>query len=212
MVLAESPAAALSDWVLKEVNYAVKQSLGMLIVNFPDTNPLPQTEGYPRFYLDEDDLVGEQADRKVLTADALARLVHRIEEIHAHALVRRRRRLVARTRSVAEKAGFVAVERPRDVLLLTDASPVGDADDGPTRYLVHFVPRPPQPKDLYAADSSRDSFDDPPTEAVLVHATARLSQDSSDLLDWCLADRNIRLITDLRVGEDLIHPAEGRER
>jgi hypothetical protein len=220
VVLVESPAAALSKWVLKEVNYAVKQSLGMLIVNFPDTNPLPQTEGYPRFYLDECDLVGEQADRKVLTADALRRLVHRIEAIHAHALVRRRRRLVARTRSVAEKAGFVAVDRSRDVLLLTDASPGGD-DDGMTRYLVHFVPRPPRPEDLYAVDtsregfdedSSREGFDDPPTEAVLVHATSRLSQDSSDLLDWCLDGHNVRLITDLRVGEELIHPAEGRER
>ena len=49
-------------------------------------------------------------------------------------------------------------------------------------------------------------------EAVLIHATSRLSRDSSGLLQWCLAGHDVRLITDLRVGKDWMRPSEGRQQ
>jgi hypothetical protein len=53
---------------------------------------------------------------------------------------------------------------------------------------------------------------DPRPEAVLIHATSRLSRDSSSLLQWCLAGHDVRLITDLRVGKDWMRPSEGRQQ
>ena len=85
------------------------------------------------------------------------------------------------------------------------------ADDAPPSSLVHFVPRPPQPKDLYAVHSARARLGGPQTEAVLVHPTSQLSQDSSDLLEWCLADRNITLLADHLVGTHWMNRPEGRE-
>ena len=128
VVLVESPQAALSPWVLEEVHYALRESLGMLIVTFPETAPLAGTEGLPRFFLDEskliqevvEDLESQSAHRThqlVLTADAVEELVQEIEAIHAKALVRRRRRLV----------GEFAGEQPDLLLVLLQPAAEGVA-------------------------------------------------------------------------------------
>lgn len=206
VVLVESPDAGVSEWVLEEVHYALRESLGILIISFPEAKQLPGTEDLPRFDLTEDDLDADQGGQCVLTADALGRVVQRIEAIHAKALVRRRRRLVLHTRAAAEKAELVVAELPHNVMLVRESSA---APGNRPRYLVHFAPRPPQPKDLYALDSARDDHGGQDIEAVLVHATSQLPKDSSDLLDWCRTDRNIRLIADHLVGTAWINPPEG---
>lgn len=206
VVLVESPDAALSDWVLEEVNYALAESLGMLIVTFPGTPPLPGTQDLPRFYLDAGDLYPDPGGQAVLTTGALGRLVTEIESIHAKALVRRRRRLVLNTRTKARNAGFATIELPGGVLLVVNADADGAADGGPPPYVVHFVPRPPGPADLFTVDAARCRHGDAQTEAVLVHATSRLTQDATELLTWCRADRKIRLIPDLLVGRDWMTP------
>lgn len=207
VVLVESPDTGLSKWVLEEVHYALRESLGILIISFPEVDDqLRGTEDLPRFDLAEGDLVPDSGGQRVLTADALGRVVQRIEAIHAKALVRRRRRLVLHTRAAAEKADLVVAELPHNVMLVRE--PPAALGKRP-RYLVHFAPRPPQPKDLYALDSARDGHGGQDIEAVLVHATSQLPKDSSDLLDWCGTDRNIRLIADHLVGTAWINPPEG---
>jgi hypothetical protein len=207
VVLVESPDAGLSEWVLEEVHYALRESLGILIISFPEVDDqLPGTEDLPRFDLKEGDLVPDSGGQRVLTPDALRRVVQRIEAIHAKALVRRRRRLVLHTRAAAEKAELVVAELPHNVMLVRESSAT---PGNRPRYLVHFAPRPPQPKDLYALDSARDDHGGQDVEAVLVHATSQLPKDSSDLLDWCRTNRNIRLIADHLVGTAWINPPEG---
>jgi TIR domain len=212
VVLVESPEATLSSWVLEEVHYALRESLGMLIVSFPETAPLAGTEGLPRFYLDANKLTEELVDEPetgrtyrtgqlVLKTDALGELLQEIETIHAKALVRRRRRLAGHTRIAVQRAGLVAVELPGDVLLVMDPGADGAASDNPPpRSLVRFAPRPPQPGDLYAVDSARVRLGGQQTEAVLVHAMPQLPQDASDLLKWCQGDRKIILLADHLVG------------
>ena len=124
VVLVESPAAVTSQWVLEEVTYALSASLGMLIVSFPGAAELPGTRDLPRERLNEKgDLAGGQDGQPRLEADALRRIVRRVEAIHAKAMVRRRRRLVLPTRTAFEPAGFAVAERPGDVLLVTGPGP-----------------------------------------------------------------------------------------
>jgi hypothetical protein len=226
VVLVESPDATLSEWVLEEVHFALRESLGMLIVTFPGTPPLAGTEGLPRFYLEQSMLTrqaagnqesnpadGTGADdgqaggssalggQRVLTRDALEKVVQQIEAVHSKALVRRRRRLVGHTRIAVQRAGLVPIEQPGGVLLVVEPGPDGIVtDQAPLHSLVGFSPRPPQPKDLYAVDSARARLGGPQTKAVLVHATAQVPQDASALLAWCRADRAITVLADHLVG------------
>jgi hypothetical protein len=212
VVLVESPEATLSEWVLEEVHYALRASLGILIVSFPDTPPLAGTEGLPRFCLDKNQLTKETAGDSgsepvpgsgqfLLTPDALEEVLQRIEAIHAKALVRRRRRLVGHTRIAVQRAGLVPIEQPGDVMAVAEPGRDGIVtDQSPLRSLVGFAPRPPQPEDLYAVYSARQRLGAPQAEAVLVHATAQLPQDSSALLAWCQENRNITLLADHLVG------------
>jgi hypothetical protein len=211
VLLMESPQAADSRWVHDEVYYALAASLGILIVSFPEARELPRTQNLPRIRLNDTDLKPGRGGQRVLKAGTLDRLALEVEAIHAKALVRRRNRLVLHARDAAEKAGFVATERPDGLLLVSDPAPAG-ASRGAPRHLVHFVPRPPQPKDLFFVDAERRRLRDPRPEAVLIHATSRLSRDSSGLLQWCLAGHDVRLITDLRVGKDWMRPSEGRQQ
>jgi hypothetical protein len=61
-------------------------------------------------------------------------------------------------------------------------------------------------------DRKRDDLGDPRAEAVLVHYKLPLSRDARDLLDWCLTDCDIRLITENLVGSAWMQPPEGREQ
>lgn len=199
VVLVESPEAATSSWVLEEVLYALRNSLGLLIVSFPGVREMPGTQDLPRFYLEAADLVAQ--DGQFVLADAvLGDLVAEIETIHARALVRRKRRLVGHARIAAERAGLVAHELPGDLLLVSAPWADDPASQQEPRSVVHFTPRPPRPEDLYAAETARARLGGPGTEGVLVHPVTQLSGDRSLLLEWCRAGRNVTVLADYLVG------------
>jgi hypothetical protein len=216
VVLIESPGAAASEWVLEEVHHALRNSLGLLIVSFPGVRALPGTEDLPRWALADADLVenpaspggGQAASHLVLTESALRGVLREIEDIHANAMVRRRRRLVGHTMTAVEFAKLDGLELPGGVMLVTepvdgnDSGASDDADRRPrARSVVSFTARPPKPVDLYRLDSARRELGHSEIEAVLVHPTASLRQPDLDLLDWCQSSRGMVLLGDHLIGE-----------
>lgn len=203
VLLIESPDVHDSKWVLEEVDHALEHSLGLLILTWPDTDPVRGTEDLPRRHLLDDELQPGPLGQRILGKDVVREIVDRVESVHAAALARRRRRLVLSTKELAMKAGWRATELPGWVLLAEkDPSPDGTdplVTGGST--LVTFTPRLPEPSELYRLDvSCRAALPNTPVErGLLVHAGSDVPPDRAALLEWCAGDRQLAVVPDSAV-------------
>lgn len=193
----ESPQAKDSKWVLEEVHYALRHTLGMLIVSLPGSTLTPGTKDLPRITLQANQLETATGDQLILSQAALEYVTQQVEDIHAHSLVRRRRRLVHHTRTAAERGGYTVTEKPGPTLVL-------QRDDYPSA-VVRFSPRPPRPEDLLIVDTERSSVEGDSVSAILVHAEESLRKPRAELLTWCAGTRELTVINDSAVADLFAH-------
>lgn len=191
LLLIESPLAHESKWVFYEVDYAISHYMGVLIVRWPGgPTPIPGTPGLPRLDLCDEDLAIDH-EYQALTDASLARVVAGIESAHAIGLVRRRKNLLENVQETALAAGFRVTAMPNWRLLVDTSS--GE------RLLVGVTPRLPTPQDLHELDVASNAIDLLPN-SVMVHAARALTPKRSELLEWCINDRDMTLIPSNSVG------------
>jgi hypothetical protein len=191
LLLLETPEAHLSDWVFDEVEYALAHTMGVLIVQWPgNPTPVPGSAGMPRLVLEPDDLTRDAHGYDVLTEPAMDRVLQAVEAAHAHGLVRRRRMLLLNAQEAAEEGGAICIPLTRWRLDVT--APHG-------RSIVAVAPRLPDARDLQRLDEARIHVD-PDAEGILLHAARRLTDARRIHLDWVVADRNLVMVADNRIG------------
>ena len=88
VLLLESNGLQESEWVRREIDYAMRHHISILALNLPDCeNNVSDIDDNHRFRLTYDDMT----IRRTLTPQALSRHTEKIELVHAVALQRRRR-------------------------------------------------------------------------------------------------------------------------
>lgn len=199
VVLVESPDAVNSTWVLEEIHYALRNSMGLLIVSLPDVQPIPGTEGLPRFRL-RDDIIDPR--NRTLQDEGLENLMTVIESTHAQMLVHRRQRMIGRALEVVKRDNrFQAEELAGNLMRIHRESSADSAET--VEVIVGFAPRTPRPVDLYKTDVSRLSPPAPDAGIVLVHSSDLLPPNTVQLLEWCIDRRDAVLLSDAAM-DDLI--------
>lgn len=190
LLLLETPLAHDSPWVFYEVEYALSHSVGMHIVRWPAVvEAIPATAGLRRLQLDPADLVGA-ADRRTLTPECLNRVVAEVEELHAQAMVRRRRLVISSIADAASEAGCSCVPLPGGRLLV-------ECEE--RRDIVGTATRLPTVEDLYRLDQAREELSQP-ASPVLVHAARRLGVHRRAVLQWATARRQMTLLPENAIG------------
>lgn len=192
LLLLETPLAHTSDWVFDEVDYALSHAMGALILQWPDDpTPVPGSQGLPRLPLSTDDLTTDDHGYHILSTPALDRVVARVEDAHAHGLVRRRRMLIRSIEEAARAAGATTcLPLPHWRLLVEHAS---------QSTLLGITPRLPTAQDLQHLDDARSTTVSNPS-AVLVHSARVLSQQRASHLTWVAGDRDLELTPENAIG------------
>jgi len=191
LLVLETPDAHLSDWVFDEVDYALAHAMGLLIVTWPgNPKPIPGSLGVPRLVLETADLVRDEHNYEVLTAEALDRAISEAEAAHARGLVRRRRMLLRSVQEAAESHGGSCTAL-RD-WVIDVASPLGHS-------VVAVAPRIPASEDLHRLDQARAQVD-PSARALLVHAARRLDDSRRRHLEWVNGDRSLQMLPENAIG------------
>lgn len=191
LLLLETPRAHNSDWVFDEVDYALSHAMGMHIVRWPGEFPeVPGSNRLPRQLLADTDLVPAKGSG-VLTAEALDRVLEKVEAAHASAMVRRRRSLLCSVGDAATSAGRHSTPLPGWMLRVQ-----GDGTDD----LVSVTGRLPFVRDLWRLDEAR--FDDSSgcPSGLLVHASRRLPKERAEMLEWSIADRPLAMLPENAIG------------
>jgi hypothetical protein len=190
LLLLETPLAHTSDWVFDEVDYALSHTMGLLVVTWPGTAPVPGSGGLPRLQLDAHDLISDAHGFDTLLPGAVDRLVEEVEGSHARGLVRRRRMLVRSVEEAALARGYSCLPLPEWRLRVDDAG-------GPT--MVGITPRLPTAQDLHDLDRARVS-DGAATSSVLVHSARVLEHERREHLAWVTGLRALELVPENAVG------------
>ncbi|MCD5401355.1 toll/interleukin-1 receptor domain-containing protein [candidate division NPL-UPA2 bacterium] len=190
LLVIESPDAYQSKWIREdEVNYALKHHMAILIVTWPSIqNPIPNTEGLPRIYLNNNDLITVGNYQK-LSDQALDRIVNELEYWHADGLLRRRRYLLESIKNEAFQYYSTCLNIGNWTLLLKNG--LNQKEDT----LLGITPRLPNADDLYRLDNPSLRLNNISlSRKFLIHLTESISKEKSDFLEWIIDNRPIQTI------------------
>lgn len=192
LLLLETPDAHNSKWVYDEVDYALSHVMGILIIQWPGKpKQVPGSAGLPRLILKRADIVKDEHGYDIFTASAIVKIIDKIEEAHAYAIVRRRKNLLIGIQEAARDTGASCVPLKDWALDITGANK--------KRSIVCVTPRLPTCGDLQHLDKIRNKIS-PKASAQLVHAARYLSDSRMDHLKWVIRGKRLDFFSEDTIG------------
>lgn len=186
LLLLETPGAPESEWVQKEVLYALSNTMGIAVVNVGNAPRIATAQDLlPHFVAERSTTLDGSQIR--LTEEALTDIVGHVERAHSRALVRRRMSLLLSAQMSATEAGLSVAAVPEWRIRITGQD-VSEVLEG--------VPRLPKIEDLHRLQSACGGMD----TGVLVHSAHRLPQSRRDLIRWAMHDRPLELVPGNAIG------------
>ena len=187
VLLLESMFIRKSEWTQHEIDFTLRNRLGLLVVRMPglaaessvaagDATPLDksdflQTEG--KDMLDETGAAYKQWGE--LTQQALARVVKDTKRVHAEALFKRRHRL---------RADIVATFMAKGVPVQYSAVGPFQVSENGVDHLICTTARPPEVNDFHDLHSSCSTQTGLPRQGALVGPLAAFEPDRKRRLAW----------------------------
>lgn len=188
VLVIESPEAHHSKWIDKEVNYALKHHMGLLIMHWPLATQIPNTNGLPRRNLTNNELTSDVKYKKISDC-ILSGFINEIEFWHADGLLRRRRYLIESIEKEARLHYSTCLNIGNWTLLLRNGT------NQQENTVIGITPRFPSAYDLYYLDNLSLQLNNiSQTRKFLVHLTEYIPQETSDLLDWVIDNRLMRMV------------------
>jgi TIR domain len=189
LLLVESPDVTTSKWVEYEVEYARKTRMGLIALTWPGSAKMKNVFEKQRHHLVEPAELETTSAGRRLTIEFLKKLPDLVEQVHAQAMLARRRRMMGSIESELRrnKVGYK---------LLSDWTLLATALAGDDAQLFSITPRPPEIPDLFLLDTHCGSAGVKLAPGVLVHTAASLREDRKRLLEWAIATRNLALVNE----------------
>ena len=185
VVVLQSARFHESRWTQAEVEFALRNGLSLLILQFPEAKePLIGSRAGDQLLLRAEELEPTSGPPFTLTPAALQRVVEGINEAHDRELVARRARIRRRTLEALQQQGLKPVHYTGDACLhIADAL-------GRPRYSLVPADRPPGFAELH--DASTRSSDLHGDQRVVVGHASSLPPSRRRQLDWAIEGRNVR--------------------
>lgn len=191
LLVVEPPDAYQSKWICEdEVNYALRHHMAILIITWPSTQiPIPNTEGLPRIYLNNNDLINAGNYQK-LSDQTLDRIVNELEYWHADGLLRRRRYLLESIKNEVLQHYSTCMNIGNWTLLLRNG--LNQRED----ILLGITPRVPNANDLYHLDNPSLRLNNISLiRKFLIHLTEpSIFEERTHFLKWVIDNRPIQTI------------------
>lgn len=191
LLVIESPDAYQSRWICEdEVNYALRHHMAIFIITWPSTQiSIPNTEGLPRIYLNDNDLI-RVGNYKKLSDQARDRVINELEYWHADGLLRRRRYLLESIKNEALQHYSNCLNIGNWTLLLRNG--LNQRED----ILLGITPRVPNANDLYHLDNPSLRLNNiSQIRKLLIHLTEpSIFEERTHFLEWVIDNRPIQTI------------------
>ncbi len=187
LLILESPEAYESDYVSKEINYALEHSLALLIISFPGVETeIENTQNLPRYYLKIDDIIEVGGDA-VIKNEKLEDLILEIEAFHANGLNRRRNLLIRSIELEMKKKYDTIFYIDNWILILKDSR------NQENNQMVSITPRTPKSLDLYKLDQIEYKNND--IERILYYQAENILDIHAKMLKWIIREKlNLKIL------------------
>ena len=189
VLVLESENIRDSEWVMKEVLYAMAHKLGLLSACWEAVagDKKRRVDAIPAGYrsiLEPDDLSGT-GEEALLTEDRLVRLLDEVESVHAQAMARRRKELL---NGFLRELGTIPISW-HGLWHLSIRSK--------SQVYVEVTPRPIRARDLYACEQNPVAL----SEAYVLHAGVDFSPADRDYVQWIVNGNQVRALHGREVRE-----------
>lgn len=188
VLVIESPEAHYSKWIYKEMNYALKHHMGLRIIHWPLATQIPNTNDLPRRNLTNNEMISDVKYIKI-SDSILSGLINEIEFWHADGLLRRRRYLLESIEKEARIHYSTCLNIGNWTLFLRNGM------NKKENTVIGITPRLPNAYDLYYLDNPSLQLNNiSQTRKLLVHLTEYIPQERSELLEWIIDNRLMKMI------------------
>ena len=191
VLLLESNGLQQSEWVLREIDYAVHNHIGILALNLPDCeNSVTKIDDKYRFRLTPGDLTKQ----RTLKPHALARNIEDIDLAHAEALHRRRLQLLDYvTRRLRYDGDSYELVGAWSVLAIRN--------EGKDAHLFWLAPRLPAISDFYGLYRLHQRLEGEISQdlkGAVVYDLPHILGERQELMDWLatVSDKGLTQIED----------------
>ena len=188
LLLIESPDVTTSEWVEYEVEFARKSRMGLLALTWPGSANMKNVFEKQRRRLAEHGDLENSTGAWKFTPGFLQTLPDLVEQVHANAMLARRRRMMGSLESELRRRGVA-------YRLLSDWTLLGETDTERER-VFSITPRPPEVPDLFLLDTHCAPVGEKLAQGVLIHTAASLREEHQRLLEWAIATRKLALVNE----------------
>ena len=187
LLVLESPEAHQSDYISKEVNYALKHGKALLIISFPDIEKeIEDTKDLPRYYLKKDNVVKNRS-KYIIKDEILEDLIFEIESNHAYGL-NRRRNLLIRGIELEMKKQYESVLYIDNWILV-----INDPKNQDNTRMITITPRIPEALDLYKLDQFEYKINN--IGRILCYHAENVPKKYLNVLNWIIKEKvNLKIL------------------
>jgi len=190
LVVIESPKAYESEWISKEIHYALRTHIPVSILTwFNTTQTIEDTEGLQRIYFNKEDLYFDKYF--LIKEEKIESVVVEIESIHSNGLFRRRNLLI-RSIEYEFKTQFEYCNYLDNWILYLKNNKKDESDK-----IITITPRIPKSLDLYLLDKASEMIKNPRDniKKILYHQAESVPLQQQYLLEWIIEEKlNIQII------------------
>ncbi|MEJ2251104.1 MAG: toll/interleukin-1 receptor domain-containing protein [Candidatus Lokiarchaeota archaeon] len=189
LLVLESPKAYESEWISKEIHYALRSHMAVLIIKWYNTIiPIEDTEELFRIEIKEDELYFDKYS--LLKDDKIQDLIYKIESEHSYGLLRRRNILIKSIEKEWSNLYRQFIYLDNWVLYFKE-----------NRYeklsrIITITPRVPQSYDLFILDSISEKIKEhtDKLEKILFHQAYLIDFKQQEFLKWIIKEKqNIQI-------------------
>ncbi|MFX1498375.1 MAG: toll/interleukin-1 receptor domain-containing protein [Promethearchaeota archaeon] len=186
LLVIESPKANKSQWISKEVIYALRHEIPVYVVSWCDRDKeISETFNLPKIKLDINNDLVKSKEFYVIKENLVEGIINEIESLHAYGLNQRRNDFLRSIETSYSKDYHYYNYLQSWVIYFTN-SKKSDSDRLITMAL-HF----PQPEDLYYIDNISKKIKDfhNDTKKILFYKAEKLPDFQKEVLEWILNDK-----------------------
>ena len=192
LVVIESPDAHNSQWISKEIIFALTHEIPVLLLSWClEDEEISDAIGLPKRKFDKNNDLVKDGKFFIIKEDLVEEVVCEIESYHSYGLNQRRNDFI---RSIEEdlKPHYNNFEYLENWIIYFTHSKSGDPDK-----LITMTPRIPQPYDLYNFDkfSTKNLDFKEDSRKILYHKSDNTPHYHNKLLEWIIKEKgNIEVL------------------
>ncbi len=184
LLVIESPKAHESEWISKEIHYALRTHMTVLILKwFNTTIPIEDTKDLLRFELKEDELYFN--NYFLLKEERINSLILEIESEHSYGLLRRRNNFIKSIEKEWKEYYNYFIYLDNWIIFFKESR------NDESNKIITITPRVPQSYDLYFLDNISKMIKEPTEdlEKILFHQTQSINLEHQELLKWIIKEK-----------------------